>query len=108
VHPRRTDFFKKIFGFEVIGQERAYHRLRKAEVILLHADGQHFETLMRKATHEVYYHPTELKFDRRFQFSKTALLQSTEIGDYFISFLKKLKKYFSPPEKLNFPLKLAT
>src|SRR5437773_702311 len=49
VHPRRAAFFQKIFGFHSIGESKAYHRLRKADVILLHADGQHFETLSRKA-----------------------------------------------------------
>ena len=33
VHPRRAEFFKKIFGFNSIGESKVYHRLRKAEVI---------------------------------------------------------------------------
>ena len=99
VHPRRAEFLKKIYGFNVIGEAKVYHRLRKAEVILLYADGQHFETLSRKASHDVYYRPSELNFEDRFQFGKLASLQSHATGDYFISFVKKLKKQFLPPSK---------
>lgn len=102
VHPRRAEFFKKVFGFHRIGESKAYHRLKKADVVLLYADGQHFETLARKASHDVYYAPTELKFEKRFKFSKLALLQSSEAGDYFVSFVKKLKEQFVPPKKLTF------
>ena len=99
VHPRRVEFFKKIFGFQRIGESKAYHRLKKADVVLLYADGQHFETLARKASHEVYYSPTELKFENRFKFNRMALLQSSDTGDYFVSFVKKLKEQFLPPHK---------
>jgi len=101
VHPRRAEFFKKVFGFHVIGESKVYHRLRKAEVVLLYADGQHFETLARAASHDVYYSPTELKFERRFQFGKLSLLKASEAGDYFVSFVKKLKKQFLSPGKLK-------
>jgi hypothetical protein len=95
VHPRRAAFLKKIFGFNEIGEAKIYHRLRKAEVTLLYADGQHFETLSRKASHEVYYQPSELDFEHRFQFGKFSKLNTA--GDYFVSFVKKLKKQFLPP-----------
>lgn len=94
VHPRRAEFFKKIFGFNSIGESKVYHRLRKADVILLYADGQHFETLARKASHDVYYKPSDLDFEHRFQFGKLAALKAYEAGDYFISFIKKLRRNF--------------
>ncbi len=97
VHPRRAEFLKKVFGFHAISEARVYHRLRKAEVILLHADGQHFETLSRKASHDVYYQPTDLDFEHRFQFGALKTLRSLAAGDYFISFLRKLRKQFLPP-----------
>ena len=101
VHPRRAGFFKKVFGFTEIGETKVYHRLRKAEVVLLYADGQHFETLSRKASHDVYYQPSELDFEHRFQFGKFTSLQAHVAGDYFVSFIKKLKKQFLPPIKVQ-------
>jgi len=94
VHPRRAEFFKKIFGFQVIGESKVYHKLKKAEVILLYADGQHFETLARKASHDVYYKESDLDFKHRFHFGRLAALKAYEAGDYFISFIKKLKNNF--------------
>jgi hypothetical protein len=101
VHPRRAEFLKKVFGFHVVGETKVYHRLRKAEVILLHADGQHFETLSRKASHDVYYQPTDLDFEHRFQFGSLSSMKSLVAGDYFVSFVKKLKKQFLPPVKVQ-------
>jgi len=101
VHPRRAEFFKRIFGFQVIGESKVYHRLRKAEVILLYADGQHFETMARKASHDIYYEPTDLKFEKRFRFSRLAMLRSADAGDYFVAFSKKLKEQFLPPKKMK-------
>jgi hypothetical protein len=99
VHPRRTEFFKKIFGFNVLSEAKVYHRLQKAQVVLLYADGQHFETLARKASHDVYYQPSDLDFEHRFQFGKLSSLQAHSAGDYFISFLKKLKREIIPPSR---------
>jgi len=102
VHPRRAEFFKRVFGFHPIGENKVYHRLRKADVVLLYADGQHFETLSRKASHEVYYNPTELNFENRFAFSRPAFLNSKEAGDYFLNFIKKLRQQFLPPRGAAF------
>jgi hypothetical protein len=101
VHPRRAEFFKKVFGFNAIGESKVYHRLRKADVVLLYADGLHFETMSRKASHSVYNETRDLKFEERFQFDKTSLARSSEAADYFISFVKKLRKQFLPPRKLS-------
>ncbi len=99
VHPRRAEFLKKVFGFHAISEAKVYHRLKKAEVILLYADGQHFETLSRRASHDIYYQPTDLNFEKRFQFGKLDSLRSQDSGNYFISFVKKLKKQFIQPSK---------
>ena len=99
VHPRRAPFLKKVFGFNEIGETKVYHKLRKAEVVLLYADGQHFETLARKASHDVYYQPSDLDFDHRFQFGKFSKVNAA--GDYFISFVKKLKRQFLPPTTME-------
>jgi hypothetical protein len=100
VHPRRKAFFKEVYDFTQIGEAKIYHRLRKAEVALLYADALHFETKARKAWKDIYSSPRDLRFDERFKFGKVADLKAHEAGDYFVSFMRKMKRKFLPPEKL--------
>jgi hypothetical protein len=96
VHPKRTRFFKKLFGFEAISNTKIYHKLQKADVVLLHADGQHFETQAKEAMQIIYFEERDLNFANRFQFTKMAY-KAYKTGDYFFSFLKKFNKKFIPP-----------
>jgi hypothetical protein len=96
VHPRRAKFFKHFFGFNQIGEKKAYHTLHDAEVVLLHADGQKFETLAQKASHAIYFEETDLKFDERFRFLRVASLFPYKAVIYFASFFLKLWQLFFP------------
>lgn len=101
VHPRRAEFFKRVFGFKVIGESKEYHRLNQAEVVLLHSAGPDFEAMARKASRAEHFDRRELRFEKRFQFDKVSLSQAPETGNYFMSFVKKLREQFLPPKKLS-------
>lgn len=101
VHPRRVKFFKEVYDFTQIGEAKIYHKLKRAEVALLYADARHFETAAKKAWKEIYSDQKELRFDQRFIFEKPDTLQGYEYSDYFISFLRKMKRKFLPPEGLQ-------
>ena len=96
VHPRRIKFFNKLFGFEQISNVKIYHKLKQAEVVLLHADGAHFETQAKEATKAVYFEERNLNFADRFQFNKLAY-KAYMAGDYFMTFFKKLSKQLEMP-----------
>ena len=91
---------EKIFGMKQIGEAKVYHRLRKAQVALLYADSQHFETLQLKAWQDIYYSPRDLHFERRFLFRNLLRMKSSDTVDYFIGFLKKLGKQIIPPQRM--------
>ena len=96
VHPRRANFFKKLFGFEAVSNTKVYHKLQQAEVVLLHADGQHFESQSKEATKIVYFEDKELDFENRYQFNKLAYT-AYKAGDYFLNFLKRYSLKLIPP-----------
>lgn len=97
VHPRRAKFFKQLFGLNQVGASKIYHKLHEAEVILLHADGNNFETLSRKAMHSIYFDETDLKFENRFRFFSWASLKPFVVAGHIISFLERLwKRVFAP------------
>jgi hypothetical protein len=101
VHPRRKAFFKEVYDFSQIGEAKIYHKLRRAEVALLYADARHFETAAKRAWRDIYSGIRELHFDERFVFEKPDDLIGHESSDYFISFLRKMKRKFLPPESLH-------
>jgi len=97
VHPRRAMFFKQFFGFNQVGKSKKYHGLRDADVILLHASGQDFETLAQKASHAVYFEETDLKFENRFRFARIASLKPFLLIANVIAFVKRtFQRCFSP------------
>jgi hypothetical protein len=96
VHPRRANFFKHFFGFNQVGEKKVYHTLHDADVVLLHADGQKFETLAQKASHAIYFEETDLKFEERFRFIRMASLLPYKAVIYFVSFFLKLRQQFFP------------
>jgi len=96
VHPRRVKFFKHFFGFNQVGTNKKYHQLNDAEVVLLHADGQDFETLAQKASHAVYFEETDLKFANRFRFIWLASLLPFQFVLCCISaFVRIWQRFFS-------------
>jgi hypothetical protein len=97
VHPRRAEFFKKLFGFEILSNTKIYHKLQKAEVVLLYADANHFETQSKEASHIVYHEERPLDFNNRFRFNKLAHT-AYKAGDYFLTFIKKFDKKFIAPQ----------
>jgi len=101
VHPRRISFFKEVFGFKQIGESKIYHRLQKAEVALLYADARHFETSAKQTWRDIYAHQGDLHFDERFIFEKPEDLGEHQASDYFVSFLKKMKRTLMPPNTLK-------
>ena len=90
VHPRRARFFKNLFGLHQIGESKKYHLLNEAEVILLHANGNDFETLSLKATQAIYYEKTDLDFRNRFRFLQIASLTPFLVIGKLYHFFKKL------------------
>jgi hypothetical protein len=101
VHPRRKAFFKEVYDFTQIGEAKIYHKLRRAEVALLYADAKHFETRAKKAWKDIYDSQRDLRFDERFVFEKADDLKGHEASDYFISFIRKMKRKFLPPEPIK-------
>ena len=101
VHPRRKAFFKEVYDFKQIGEAKIYHKLRRAEVALLYADAKHFETRAKKAWKDIYDSQRDLRFDERFVFEKADDVQGHETSDYFISFIRKMKRKFLPPEPIK-------
>jgi len=99
VHPRRAKFFKHFFGFNQVGVPKKYYKLHDAEVILLHAGGQEFETLAQKASHAIYFEETDLKFDNRFRFIRLASMLPYKTITVIFSFFKKLWNKFFPLKK---------
>jgi len=91
VHPRRAKFFKELFGFHQVGSPRAYHQLREAKVILLHADGQMFETMSQKANLAVYFEEAHLQFEDRFRFLRMASLKPFIAASRVVAFFKKMQ-----------------
>lgn len=91
VHPRRSNFFKYFFGFNQIGESKKYDKLHHADVILLHANGQQFETLAQKASHAVYFEETDLEFKNRFKFITMASLKPFIAFSQIVSYFKKLR-----------------
>jgi hypothetical protein len=94
VHPRRALFFKQLFGLNQIGESKKYHQLHDAEVVLLHANGNDFETLSLKAIQAIYYHETKLDFRNRFRFTGIASLTPFLVIGKFYNFIKQLWQRF--------------
>ena len=103
VHPRRASFYKNLFGLQQIGEPRKYHQLHEAEVILLHASGQDFEPLTRKATQAIYFDETDLNFKNRFRFIRMASLKPFVLINQAFLFLKKLWRQIFPAKIMSTP-----
>ena len=101
VHPRRRQFFKEVYDFTQIGEAKIYHKLRRAEVALLYADAKHFETRAKNAWKDIYNSQRNLHFEHRFVFENADALKGHESSDYFISFIRKMKRKFLPPETIK-------
>jgi hypothetical protein len=101
VHPRRAEFFKRLFGFNQVGEAKTYQKLQGADVILLHANGEEFETLAHKAMNAIYFDETDLKFEDRFRFIRMASLKPFMAIDHIISFLKKIWKRLFNSKGMN-------
>lgn len=96
VHPRRAKFFKQSFGFNQIGEAKPYAKLLEAKVVLLYADGQHFETMAQKASHAVYHEDSTLEFDHRYQFARMASMRPFVIFDDILSFFRGVWRTYYP------------
>jgi len=101
VHPRRKSFFKEVYDFTQIGETKVYHRLHKAEVVLLYADAQHFETKAKQAWKNIYANQGDLNFHNRYILEKPEDVHGHETSDYFMSFFRKMKKKILPPFSLQ-------
>ena len=99
VHPRRAKFFKDIFGFNQIGVPKSYHKLGDARVILLHADGNMFETLSQKASLAVYFEEAHLLFENRFRFIRLASLKPFVAICSIVSFFKRFWQWLIRSKK---------
>jgi hypothetical protein len=98
VHPRRAKFFKHFFGFHQVGAAKKYEKLNGADVILLHANGQEFETMAQKASHAIYFQETDLAFENRFRFIRLASLLPYKAVIYVASFFINLWHRIFPLE----------
>lgn len=76
VHPRRAEFFKRIFGCEIIGDVKSYDNLHVAPVVLLYATNKNINTVSLKANEEILKSPVNLGFASRFNFESPSFSNS--------------------------------
>ncbi|MGI8893332.1 MAG: N-acyl amino acid synthase FeeM domain-containing protein [Bacteroidia bacterium] len=76
VHPRRVEFFKRIFGCEIIGDLKRYDNLNVAPVVLLYATNKNLRTVSLKANEEILKNPLNLGFASRYNFDTSAFINS--------------------------------
>lgn len=103
VHPRRAGFFKQLFGFNQIGPSKKYAKLHESDVILLHADGQMFESLSQNKTFATYFEDEHLKFENRFRFAALASLKPFVVIANLFNFVRRLWNKFFPVKKNMVP-----
>jgi hypothetical protein len=76
VNPRRVEFFKRIFGCEVIGDLKNYENLKVAPVVLLYATNKNIKTVSLKANEEILKSPLNLGFASRYNFESPSFINS--------------------------------
>ncbi len=86
VHPRRVEFFKRLFGFQVIGDIKKYDKLNVAPVILLFASGSDIEAMRHKVSQDILNSPLDFRFHKRYRFDDTKFT-----GSKINKFLNKQK-----------------
>lgn len=76
VNPRRVEFFKRIFGCEVIGDLKSYENLKVAPVVLLYATNKNLRTVSLKANEAILKSPLNLGFASRYNFESQSFINS--------------------------------
>jgi hypothetical protein len=90
VHPRRINFYNKIFGFKPVGVVKNYGRLQTAPVVLLHANGTIPEVASLYRNNEIYTDPGNFNFDQRFKFNPQNFITQNEFTNSVETFFKSI------------------
>ena len=90
VNPRRAEFFKRIFGCEIIGDLKRYENLNVAPVVLLYATNKNLRTVSLKANEEILKSPLNLAFASRYNF-ETPQFNNSRISRFINSYWSKVE-----------------
>jgi hypothetical protein len=79
INPKRSNFFRTVFGFNVISEAKSYNKLQTAPVVLMHANGLQLETASLKTPYTIYNDPKKFNFAKRFRFNPDNFISNNEI-----------------------------
>ena len=89
VHPRRAEFFKRIFGCEIIGDIKGYENLNVAPVVLLYATNKNIKTVSLKANEEILKSRVNFAFASRYNF-ETPSFSNSRISKFVSTYWSKV------------------
>lgn len=90
INPRRVNLYGKLWGFQQIGKNKDYDKLKTAPVALMHLSGNDPEIRSLNMNQQIYSDIGNLDFANRYKFNPNDNIAKQEFTESVESFMRKV------------------